>query len=201
VSEAASGDPFRPFVVEVDDGTRLVLSRGRSRSDWTLRLCLYLLLFLVVGLQALIVYAVWTRYDGIDDLLNGLSFMVALYIILRVLLFCFYLEGPLRIVAVRGELTLDFRAAVRQYSEPMFGVVAIVARTMAKTTRYGEVRWLELEARTYARTLRLGALYLDPQGEPEREAAARAAAAVLAARVGVPLELDVEAAQRPASGG
>ncbi|PCC69394.1 hypothetical protein SAMN02745121_08150 [Nannocystis exedens] len=201
MTETTLADPFRPFVVDVDDGTRLVLSCGRSRADWTLRVCLYLLVLLIVGLEVLIVYAVCTRYDDITDLLNGVSFGVVLYILLRVVLFAFHIEGPRRIVAVRGELALDYRGAVRKHCEPVFGPVAIVARTTETVSEQGDVRWLALEVRTHARTLALGSLYLDPHAEPTREAAARAAAATLAARLGVPLELDVPATPRGEPGG
>lgn len=190
LSEATAGDPFRPFVVEVDDGTRLVLSRGRSRSEWALRVGLYSAVLLLVGLEVLIAYVVLTRADSLGVVLQGLSYGVTLYIILRVVLFLFLVEGPRRIVVVRGELELVYRGVVRVISEPVLGPVAIVARTTEKMTKHGDVRSLVLEVRTFARTLELASLELDPGGEPTREAAARGAAALLAARLGVPLELD-----------
>ncbi|WP_434419575.1 hypothetical protein [Nannocystis pusilla] len=201
MSEATAGDPFRPFVVEVDDGTRLVLSRGRSRSEWALRVGLYSAALLLVGLEGLIAYVMLTRADSLGVVLQGLSYGVTLYIILRLALFGFLFEGPRRIVVVRGELELVFRGAVRRISEPVLCPVAIVARTTEKITKHGDVRSLALEVRTFARTLALGSLELDPRGEPTREAAARGAAALLAARLGVPLELDVPPPSRSEPGG
>lgn len=190
--EATAGDPFRPFVVEVDDGTRLVLSRGRSRSEWALRVGLYSLVLLLVALEVLIAFVILMRAETLGVVLQGLTYGVTLYIILRVALFGFLFEGPRRIAVVRGELELVYRGAVRRIVEPVLGPVAIVARTTEKVTKHGDVsRWLALEVRTFARTVALWSLRLDPPGEPTREAEARGAAAMLAARLGVPLELDV----------
>ncbi|MFZ6185307.1 hypothetical protein [Nannocystis pusilla] len=201
MSEATAGAPFRPFVVEVDDGTRLVLSRGRSRSEWALRVGLYSLVLLLVGLEGLIAYVMLAHVETLGDVLQGLTYGVSLYLILRLTLIGFLVEGPRRIVVVRGELELVFRGVVRQISEPVLGPVAIVARTTEKMTKHGDVRSLALEVRTFARTLALGSLELDPRGEPTREAAARDAAALLAARLGVPLELDVPSPVRSEPGG
>ncbi|MCY1071585.1 hypothetical protein OV090_42975 [Nannocystis sp. RBIL2] len=202
MSEATAGDPFRPFVVEVDDGARLVLSRGRSRSEWALRVGLYSLVLLLVGLEVLIAYVMLTHADSLGVVLQGLTYGVTLYIILRVALFGFLFEGPRRVVVVRGELELVYRGAVRRISEPVLGPVAIVARSTEEVTKHGDVsRWLALEVRTYARTVALWSLRLDPPGESTREAAASEAAALLAARLGVPLELDVPPSVRSETGG
>lgn len=189
VTEAAIHDPFRPFVVAADDGVKLVLERHRGWKDWLLRGCMYLLLLLLVVLLALLPYAALYRGGGIGDLAAAASFMVPLYLILRLLLFGFHIEGMRRIVVERGQLTLDSRGAVRRRRDEIFGVVGFVVRTEASETKHGPVRWLRLQARTHGRLLELGSLHLDPNGEPTREAAAHASAATIAARLAVPIEV------------
>ncbi|MDC0721278.1 hypothetical protein [Nannocystis bainbridge] len=187
--EAVIEDPFRPFTVEVDDGTRLVLSRRRTAADWRRRVGLWLAVVTIAALQVLIFGVLLYREMALANALKGVSFLLPLYICLRVVLYCFLLEAPLRIVAVRGEVTLEFQAAARRHSEPAFGLQALEARPARAKMKRGAPRWLELKVRTHARTLRVGSLDLDPLAEPIREAAAQAAAAKLAALLGVPLEL------------
>lgn len=188
VTAAALPDPFRPFVVEADDGARLVLQRPRTATGWLLRVCMYLLLLLLVVMLLLIPWAVLTRGDGIGDVATGASFMVTLWIILRLLLFAFAIEGTRRIVVERGRLDFEARGVVRRSHEEVLGVVAFVVRNESRETMHGSVRWLRLQARTHGRVVDLGTLHLDPDGEPTREAAARAAAATIAERLVVPIE-------------
>lgn len=188
MTAAAISDPFRPFVVEADDGARLVLQKPRDVKGWLLRASMYLLLLLLVALLLLIPVAVFTRGDGIGDIAAGASFMVTLWIILRLLLFAFDIEGTRRIVVEHWRLSFEARGVVRLHHHEVLGVVAFVARTESTETMHGSVRWLRLQARSHGRVVDLGTLYLDPEREPTREAAARAAAATIAERLGVPIE-------------
>ncbi|MDC0674800.1 hypothetical protein [Nannocystis radixulma] len=188
MNAAGLSDPFRPFVVVADDGARLVLERHRSATGWLLRLGMYVLLLLLVVMLVLVPWAALTRGNGIGDLAVAGSFMISLYLILRLLLFGFHIEGMRRIVVERGRLTLVSRGVVKLERDEAFGVVVFIARVESSETEHGSVRWLRLQARTHGRVVELGTLHLDPEGEPTREAAARAAAATIAERLAVPLE-------------
>lgn len=185
-------DPFRPFVA-ADDGTLLVLRRRRTLGDRVLRAALSMLLLPFLGLFALIPYAAWTRSEGIFGWLGAGGLLLLLWFLWRLVLLGFRLEGVRGLTIGPGSLVLDARGALLRRQERVAGVVALAARTVTTSTEYGEVRWLRLRARTADGHTDLGYLALDARAEPAREAAARAAASTIAARLGVPLELDVSA--------
>lgn len=185
---------FRPFVAH-DDGATLVLLRRATIKAWVLRASLYLLLLLVLGLFVLIPYGVWHRYTVWGDLKGIWAAPVLLllcWFVLKLMLLGFRLEAARRIVCKPGELTVEGRGALRLYRDHIREPQALEARTIRTTTKYGDVRWLNLRLRAAAGSTGIGYLELDRDAEPTREARVHAAAALMAARLHVPLELKDE---------
>jgi hypothetical protein len=184
---------FRPFTAD-DDGTRLILRRHLTVPALLLRACLYLLLLAVLALFAALPYAAWTRTaDDLALTVVGLVVLLPLnWLVLRLVLLGFRLDGVRRIECRPDRLDLFTRGAFRRRHVHIRNVVALVARTVRESTEHGDVRWLELRTRTDAGAIDLGHLALHPDADPAREAAARAAAAHIAARLHVPLELHDE---------
>lgn len=184
---------FRPFAA-ADDGTRLVLRRRATVSAVLVRGALYLLLLLILSGFVLIPAAMWHatasgRTGPITSVIAAAALLPLNWLVLQLVLVGFELEGVQRIECRPDGLDLVRRGVVRRRHEHVRGVVALVARTVRQTTEYRDVRWLELSVRTGAGTTDLGHLALHPEAEATREAAARAAAGRIAARLRVPLEL------------
>lgn len=190
---------FRPYVAGVE-GDRLVLRRRRTLADWLMRACMYVLLLCVLVLFALIpvgAYTRWSRWgDVAKPLLGALVFLPLTWFVLKLVLLAFRLEGFLRVDVAPGCVDVVGRGALRSWRERTSDVVALEARTVRRNTRYGAVRWLTLAARAGAGKIELGYLQLGREAETRREAAVRAAAAQIADRLGVPLELYDEAGAR-----
>lgn len=182
---------FRPFVAR-DDGGTLVLSRPATFKTWSTRAALYLLLLLVLGLAALIPYGMWHRYTVWGDV-KGLwaapVLLLLCWFVFKLMLLGFRLEGARRIVCKPGELTLEGRGALLPRREHVRDPQALEARTIRVTTEYGDVRWLRLCLRAPAGGTDIGYLELDRNAEPTREAQVHAAAAQIASRLQVPLDL------------
>lgn len=189
---------FRPFIAR-DDGGALVLSRPATFKTWSVRAALYLLLLMVLGLAALIPYGVWHRYTVWGDV-KGLwaapVLLLLCWFVIKLMLLGFRLEGTRRIVCKPGELTLEGRGAVLARREHVRDPQALEARTIRMTTKYGDVRWLSLRLRAAAGSTDIGYLELDRDAEPTREARVHAAAAVMASRLQVPLDLRGEDEQQ-----
>jgi len=182
---------FRPFVAR-DDGTCLELLRRRSAGDWLLRGALYLLLLPTLGFFVLIPYGMWHKYRTFGSTRGWYAAPVLLllsWFAVRLLLLGFHLESTRRIVCRPGQLDLEGRGALRRRNERLQDLVALEARTVRTTTKYRDVRWLSLRVRTAGGHSFIGYLQLDPEAEPTREAHVQAAAALIAARLQVPLEL------------
>lgn len=181
-------DLYRPYVA-ADDGTRLVLRLERDLGGWLMRLGMYALLLLVLVLFALIPYAVHHRAHGVEDYLLAAVLLLITWFVFRLAVAALRIEGVTRVDIGPGGATRRATGVLLGARERLVGVTALVATTVTQTTRYGPVRWLELRARTATGLADLVDLRLDRDGEPTREAAARAAAVTVAARLGVPLEL------------
>lgn len=201
-SRAVDIEPdFRPFTA-VDDGARLVLQRPMTPAALILRGCLYMLLALVIALLVLIPLAAWSRTAGDPGSVAVSVAMVALllpldYLILRLVLWGFRLDGVRRLECAPGRLDLYTAGVVRTRHTHLRGVVALEARSTRVGTEYRDVRWLRLRARTDDDDLTdLGNLALPPEPDPARDAAALAAAARIAARLQVPLERRGEHGER-----
>lgn len=189
---------FRPFAAE-DDGRQLVLRRARTASDLLLRGCLYLLLLLLLAMLVLIPVAAWSRapmVGAVKSIVGVAVLMPLTWLGLKLMLWAFHLEGVTRLECAADGLHLVRRGAVRRSHEHVRDVVALEARTFRTPTKYRDVRWLRLAVRTAAGKTDLGYLALHPEAEPTREAAVRAAAGRIAARLQVPLELYDEAGER-----
>lgn len=182
---------FRPFIAR-DDGTCLELLRRRGAGDWLLRGALYLLLVMTLGLVLLIPYGMWHKYRTFGSTRGWYAAPLLLllsWFAVRLLLLGFHLESTRRIVCRPGELELEGRGALLRRREQLCDLIALEARAVRNVTRYRDVRWLRLRVRTASGSTFIGYLQLDPEAEPTREARAHAAAAVIAARLQVPLEL------------
>lgn len=185
---------FRPFIAH-DDGATLVLRRRASFKAWIFRASLYLLLLLGLGLSALIPYGAWHRYTVWGDFKGIWAAPVLLllcWFLIKLMLLGFRLEATRRIVCKPGELTLEGRGALLPYRDHIRDPQALEARTIRTTTKYGDVRWLNLRLRAAADSTGIGYLALDRDAEPTREARVHAAAALMAARLHIPLELKDE---------
>jgi len=185
---------FRPFAAS-DDGTCLVLRRRRTFQAWVLRASLYLLLLLVLGLVLLIPYGIWHKYTVFGTLKGLWAAPVLLFLCwfaVRLVLLGFMLEAARRITCKPGELTLEGRGALLRTHEHVRDPEALEARIIRTTTKYGDVRWLNLRLRAPGGVTSLGYLELDRDAEPTREARVQAAAALMATRLQVPLELKDE---------
>lgn len=187
----AIDDPFRPFVAR-DDGTTLDLRRVRRFGDVGMRVLMYLLLLLVLGLFALIPMAAWTRGRGVTDALLAVVLLMPTWLVLRLVVWGLRIEGVSRVLASPGVVERRSRGVLLSARDRLIPS-AIVATTVVVDTRYGPVRWLQLRARTEQGATHLLDLHLDRDRDPAREAAAQQAAATLAARLRVPLELDAGA--------
>jgi hypothetical protein len=191
---------FRPYTA-ADDGARLVLRREPTAGALLLRGTLYMLLALVPALFVLLPVAAWTRTGGdwgsIAKSVIGLAVLLPLnYLLLRLVLWGFHLEGPRRLECSPGELALVTRGVVRTRHTHLRGVVALEARSTRVATEHRDVRWLHLHARTDAGRTYVGHLALPPEPDAARDAAAHAAAGRIAARLRVPLERYGEAGER-----
>lgn len=188
---------FSPFV-EHDDGSCLELLRPAGFKSWGTRACLYLLLFLMLGLVALIPYGVWHKYTVFGDTRGMWAAPVILllcWIVIKLVLLGFQLEGAQRIVCKPGEFTLEGRGALLRRRDHVRDLEALEARTIRTTTKYGEVRWLRLRLRAASGTTDIGYLELDRDAEPTQEARVQAAAALMATRLHIPLDLRGEDSQ------
>lgn len=182
---------FSPFIAH-DDGATLVLLRRATIKAWIFRASLYLLLLLGLGLSVLIPYGAWHRYTVWGDFKNIWAAPVLLllcWFLIKLMLLGFRLEATRRIVCKPGELTLEGRGALLPYRDHIRDPQALEARTIRTTTKYGDVRWLNLRLRAAADSTGIGYLALDRDAEPTREARVHAAAALMAARLHIPLEL------------
>lgn len=185
---------FRPFDAH-DDGTTLVLRRRATIKAWIFRASFYLLLLLGFGLSALIPYGAWHRYTVWGDFKGIWAAPVLLllcWFLIKLILLGFRLEATRRIVCKPGELTVEGRGALLPYRDHIRDPRALEARTIRTTTKYGDVRWLNLRLRAAADSTGIGYLELDRDAEPTREARVHAAAALMAARLHIPLELKDE---------
>lgn len=182
-------DPYRPYVA-ADDGRSLVLRRERGLGDWLMRIGAYALLLLVLGLFALIPYAVHHRAHGVKDYALAVVFLLMTWFVFKLVVVALRIEGLTRVDIGPGGVTRRTTGVLLGARERITGVTAVVATAVTRTTPYGPVRWLGLRARTAAGLADLVDLHLDRDGDPAREAAARRSAAAIAARLGVPLELD-----------
>lgn len=188
---------FRPFIA-TDDGTCLVLLRRRNFGFWAIRVCLYLLLVPALAMFALVPYAMWAKVqsDGVTPGLFAIPILLLFsWVLVKLMLHGFKLEGTRRIVCRPGALTLEGRGALHRYREQCEDFAALEARTIRQSTEYGDVRWLKLSLRGGPKSTDLGHLALDPDAEPIREARVQAAAALMATRLQVPLQLTGEHAE------
>lgn len=183
---------FRPFVAR-DDGQRLVLRRHRTAAAWLLRGCMFLLLLLALGLLALIPFAAYTRWrdwgEVASPILGSLVLLPLTWLVLRAVLWAFRVEGHLRLDVGPEGVDMLGRGALFRWREQVRGALALEARTIRVSTEYRDVRYLALAARTAEGKHGLGHLELHPEADATREAAVRAAAARIAERMRVPLEL------------
>ncbi len=190
---------FRPFVAR-DDGQRLWLQRRRGAAAWLLRGCMYLLLLLALGLLALIPFAAYTRWrdwgEVASPILGSLVLLPITWLVLRAVLWAFRVEGHLRLDVGPEGVEVFGRGALLTWRERVRGALALEARTIRVSTEYRDVRYLALAARTSEGKRDLGHLELHPEGDATREAAVRAAAARIAERMRVPLELYDEGGAR-----
>jgi hypothetical protein len=178
---------FRPFIA-TDDGTCLVLLRRRTANNWVLRVIVYTMLLQALALFVVIPYDAWQKYTDFGRIRGFFSAPVPLLICgvaVRLMLGGFRLDGTNRIACKPGDLLLDGRGALLRIREQVQDPVALEART----TKFGNVRWLRLRVRGASGVTDIGYLALDGDAEPAREARVHAAAALMAARLGVPLEL------------
>ncbi len=185
---------FRPFIA-TDDGTCLVLLRRRNFAFWAIRVCLYLLLVPALAIFVLIPYAMWAKLQshGLTPGVFAMPILLLLgWVVVKLMLYGFKLEGTRRIVCRPGSLTLEGRGALLRYREQRQGFAALEARTIRQSTEYGDVRWLKLSLRGPSKSTDLGHLALDRDAEPIREARVQAAAALMATRLQVPLHLTGE---------
>lgn len=185
---------FRPFAAS-DDGTCLVLRRRRTFQAWIIRGSLYLLLLSTFGLALMIPYGIWHKYT-VFGTLKGLwaapVLLLLCWFAIRMMLLGFLLEAAQRIVCKPGGLTLEGRGALLRIHAHVRDPEALEARIIRTTTKYGDVRWLSLRLRAPGGVTNIGYLELDRDAEPTREARVQAAAALMAERLQVPLELKDE---------
>jgi hypothetical protein len=191
---------FRPYTA-ADDGARLVLRREPTAASLLLRGCLYMLLVVDLALFVLIPVAAWSRTDSdwIGIAKSGLFLALLLplcYLLLRLVLWGFHLDGVWRLECAPGELEVVTRGVVGTRRTHVRGVVALEARSTRVATEHRDVRWLRLYARSDGDRTDLGHLALPPEPDAARDAAADAAAARIAARLKVPLERYSEAGER-----
>lgn len=185
---------FRPFVAR-DDGTCLVLRRRPDLKSLALRAALYVLLLPTLGMFVVIPYGVWHKYTVFGSTKGIWAAPVLLllcWFVVKLLLLGFQLEAARRIVCKPGEFTLEGRGALLKRREHVRDAEALEARTIRMTTEYGDVRWLRLRLRAPGGLTDIGYLELDREPEPAREARVHAAAALMATRLQVPLELQGE---------
>lgn len=191
---------FRPYTA-ADDGARLVLRRRPTAAALVLRACMYLLLVVALALFVLIPAAAWSR-TGSDwtDIATSAAFLALLlplnYLLLRLVLWGFRLEGAWRIECAPGELAVVTRGVVGTRLEHVRGLVALEARSTRVATEHRDVRWLRLFVRSDGDRTDLGYLALPPEPDAARDAAAHAAAARIAARLKIPLEAYAEGGER-----
>ena len=182
---------FRPFIAR-DDGTCLVLLRRRTFSSLFIRFALYLLLLPALASFVAIPYLVWTKVQshGITPGLFAMPVLLLLcWVVVKLMLLGFQLEGTRRMVCRPGAFTLESRGALRKSHEHLNDLSALEARVVRTSTEYGDVRWLRLCIRAAGKSTHIGYLELDRDAEPMREARVMAAAALIATRLQVPLEL------------
>jgi hypothetical protein len=182
---------FRPFAAS-DDGTCLLLIRRRTFQAWVIRGTFYLLLLMTLGLALMIPFGIWHKYT-VFGTLKGLwaapVLLLLCWFAVRLVLLGFKLEATRRIVCKPGELTLEGRGALLRTREHVRDPEALEARIIRVATKYGDVRWLNLRLRAPGGLTSLGYLELARDAEPTREARVQAAAALMATRLRVPLEL------------
>lgn len=182
---------FRPFIAE-DDGACLVLRRPPTFKSWATRAALYLLLLPLLGMFVLVPYGAWHKYTVFGSLTGFWAAPLLLllsWFVIRLTLLGFQLEAARRIVCKPGEFILEGRGALLPRRVHVRDPQVLAARTVRTSTRYGDVRWLGLRLRAPAGITDIGYLELDRDAEPTREADVHAAAALMAARLQIPLEL------------
>ncbi len=183
---------FRPFVA-TDDGTCLVLLRRHTFSSVVVRFCLYLLLLLSFGLFVMIPVGACTKImaNGMTPGMFAVPVLMALcWFVVRMIPLAFQLEGARRMVCRPKAFTLESRGALFKSHEHFTDLSALEARVIRTSTRYGDVRWLQLCVGAAGKKwTRIGYLGLDRDAEPTREARVLAAAALMATRLQVPLVL------------
>ncbi len=182
---------FRPFIA-TDDGTCLVLLRRLTFGFWAIRVCLYLLLVLALAIFVLVPYAMWATVQsrGVTPGLFAIPILLLFsWIVVKLMLHGFKLEGARRIVCRPGSLTLEGRGALFRYREQCQDFAALEARTIRQSTEHGDVRYLKLILRGPPKSTDVGHLELDRDAEPIREARVHAAATLMATRLQVPLQL------------
>lgn len=182
---------FRPFVV-TDDGTTLVLRRPRSLRDTSTRVIHLMFLAMMVAAFVASPYLAWDKYSrtGEPRAVIYLPFLMLLsWGAIKLCLFAIRLEAARRIECRSGELILEGRGVFRRWREHLRGVAGLEARIVRTRVRYHVVRWMYLRVGAGGQFTDLGYLELDPAPGGRREAAAQNAAALLAARLGVPLTL------------
>lgn len=181
---------FSPFTAE-DDGRRIVLHRDDTGSSE--RLGLYWLMLLALGLLALTLSALWHRWHEVLEF--GEEFLKFFFYLPVVLWLNVWIASHLRQEGIkrveygpagvdivhRGFLFFGRRVKVR-------GVIALEARLLHLGTKYQQVRRINLAARTAEGRTDLGYLSFDVIDTPEDDLPVTAAAALLAARLGVPIE-------------
>lgn len=182
---------FRPFVAE-DDGTTLVLRRPHTARDVGTRVIHLVLLSMMLGMLIACPFMAWQRYSRWGDP-KGLFLlpllMLACWLGVKLALFAIRLEAARRIVCRPREFLLEGRGALLRHRDHLRDVSGLEAHIKRTRVRNHVVRWMYLRIRAGGELRDVGYLELDTEPEPAREVAVQTAAALMAARLGVPLAM------------
>ncbi|MGM0578310.1 MAG: hypothetical protein ACQEXJ_21480 [Myxococcota bacterium] len=139
--------PFAPFRAS-EQGDALVLDRPRSLGVLAWRTGLWGVLLALAGLMALIPYAAITHGAGVTDRVLAVALFVPLWLVFRLVLLGFRMEGVSRIEARPDGLVVSKRGALRPDSTTVSreDLEAVTVRGGDLSSGDGVRRWVQVWA-------------------------------------------------------